>query len=194
MTEQQNPYSAPASEVESVEMATDEFYSPVPWTASGRIGRIRFMAYNTVGMLVMAAVFGLATAAATGLGASEFTLLPSIAIIVLYVFMFIWTRRRLNDTGFSGWFQLVALIPLVNIIFYFYLIFAPGEKVTNKWGAQPEANGVLVMILGLAGPILFVVGILAAIAMPAFYDYSERAEYSEDYADQSEYSDDLESE
>lgn len=192
MTEQQNPYSAPASEVESVEMATDEFYSPTPWTASGRIGRLRYLAYNTAGFILLWLLISAGRAAAVGLGTAGivFSFLTPLATIAFYVFLFIWGRRRLNDVGFSGWFQLISLIPLVNFIFFIYLILAPGETRNNKWGARPDANGALVVILGFAGPVLMVVGILAAIAIPAYSDYVDRTE-SGKY--ESEYSQELDS-
>ena len=36
--------------------------------------------------------------------------------------------RRLNDLGKSRYFTLVAFIPIVNLIFFLYLLFAPGKK------------------------------------------------------------------
>lgn len=46
--------------------------------------------------------------------------------------------RRLHDTGRSGWWLLLAIIPLVNLVLiYFYICDSqPGE---NKWGANPKA-------------------------------------------------------
>ena len=59
---------------------------------------------------------------------SLLVLLPTLAVSV----------RRLQDTGKSGWFILVGLIPLVGalILIYFYVQDSqPGE---NQYGANPK--------------------------------------------------------
>lgn len=45
--------------------------------------------------------------------------------------------RRLHDLDKSGWFLLIALIPYVNTIFELYLLFAPGTRGVNRYGADP---------------------------------------------------------
>lgn len=182
MTDQENPYVAPQSDVEGVEIAHEEFYQPLPWTASGRIGRARYLAYNMMGLIIVLLGLGLSTATIGSAISGLFSIVYGVSALAFYVYTFIWTRRRLNDMGFSGWFQLVSLIPLINIILYLVLIFAPGEKETNKWGSRPEPSGPVTLILALILPIAMV-GILAAIAIPAYSDYVERAESSQyDYS------------
>lgn len=59
---------------------------------------------------------------------SLLVLLPALAVSV----------RRLQDTGKSGWFVLLGLIPLVGalILIYFYVQDSqPGE---NQYGANPK--------------------------------------------------------
>ncbi|HWT21284.1 MAG TPA: DUF805 domain-containing protein [Variovorax sp.] len=46
--------------------------------------------------------------------------------------------RRLHDIGKSGWFQLLMLIPLVNLVLiYFYV--QPSQPETNTYGAAASA-------------------------------------------------------
>jgi len=65
---------------------------------------------------------------------SLFILIPGLAITV----------RRFHDTDHSGWWLLLALIPLVNLIFgIIFLIWlirdgTPGE---NKYGPNPKEVG-----------------------------------------------------
>jgi len=56
------------------------------------------------------------------------TLLPSLAVAV----------RRLHDAGKSGWFLLIALIPLIGGIWLIVLLAKDGEPGTNKWGPNPK--------------------------------------------------------
>lgn len=51
-------------------------------------------------------------------------LLPAIAAGV----------RRLHDIGKSGWFLLLGLIPLVNLVLIYFLV-QPSQPESNAWGA-----------------------------------------------------------
>jgi len=42
--------------------------------------------------------------------------------------------RRLHDIGHSGWWSLVALVPLANFLFGLYALFAPGQNQDNEFG------------------------------------------------------------
>ena len=54
-------------------------------------------------------------------------LIPSIAVAV----------RRLHDTGRSGWWLLLVLVPLVNLVLlYFYI--QDSEPGTNEYGPNPK--------------------------------------------------------
>lgn len=48
--------------------------------------------------------------------------------------------RRLHDTGRSGWWQLVAIIPLVGMIFLIVWYATEGSPEPNKWGANPKSG------------------------------------------------------
>jgi hypothetical protein len=71
----------------------------------------------------------------------------------------------------SGWTVLLTLIPFVALIW----VFKRGSEGTNSYGAPPPPNTLGVKILGLLLPVLAVVGILAAIAIPAYVEYTRRA-------------------
>lgn len=58
------------------------------------------------------------------------TLIPGISIGV----------RRLHDMGRSGWWLLIALIPLVGIILLIVWFCQPGQDGTNKYGPDVEAG------------------------------------------------------
>lgn len=45
--------------------------------------------------------------------------------------------QRLHDMGYSGWFQLLTAIPLVNLILFLVMIFAPSQQAANKYGPVP---------------------------------------------------------
>ncbi len=46
--------------------------------------------------------------------------------------------RRLHDTGKSGWFQLIGLIPFIGTLILIYLMAQPGEPAANQYGNPPD--------------------------------------------------------
>lgn len=55
-------------------------------------------------------------------------LCPSMAVFV----------RRLHDTGKSGWYFFISLIPLVGIILLYAKLATAGDILPNKWGNNPK--------------------------------------------------------
>ncbi|MBQ7706087.1 MAG: DUF805 domain-containing protein, partial [Selenomonadaceae bacterium] len=48
--------------------------------------------------------------------------------------------RRLHDLNKSGWFILLAWVPIVNFIFGLFLMFKKGTSGPNRFGADPLAE------------------------------------------------------
>jgi uncharacterized membrane protein YhaH (DUF805 family) len=57
-------------------------------------------------------------------------LIPSIAVTV----------RRLHDTGRSGWWILIALIPLIGGIVLLIFMVLDSEPQANRYGPNPKAG------------------------------------------------------
>jgi len=165
-----NPYRAPAAAVAD----TAEEYQPVNiYSASGRIGRARYIAY-TLGLSLLFGVFVGIVAAA--LGAAGLAPVAGILSILIYIGLLVWmimlTIQRAHDFNTTGWLAILAIVPLVNLIFW----FIPGTDGENRFGAKTPPNSVLVLIGAWLVPIFFFVGIIAAIAIPAYQDYVKRAQ------------------
>jgi len=56
----------------------------------------------------------------------------------------------------------------------FWLI--PGTDGPNRFGAPPPPNTTGTIVLALILPLVFVVGIVAAVAIPAYQTYAQRAQ------------------
>ena len=67
------------------------------------------------------------------------------------------------------------LIPILNLFIGIWLILAAGTMGMNKYGAMPAENPIWVKIVGFAIPVIMVLGIIAAVALPAYQDYLLRA-------------------
>lgn len=64
--------------------------------------------------------------------------LPSNAVIV----------RRLHDTGRSGWWWFVGLIPTVGLLWLAVLMVLDGEAGDNHFGPDPKQRGATHPVVG----------------------------------------------
>ncbi|WP_298142282.1 DUF805 domain-containing protein [uncultured Acinetobacter sp.] len=127
--------------------------SPVEFRAQrrphqGRFGRLSYMAWQAV-LWCVACMFGLMLL--LSLGVINFAtlsldsaayLLPtlnqviSLLFFALYTyFAFVITIRRLHDLNLTGWWSLLSLLPLINILLFVYLLLASGTAQANRFGA-----------------------------------------------------------
>jgi Tfp pilus assembly protein PilE len=51
----------------------------------------------------------------------------------------------------------------------------PGVQGPNRFGNPPPPNTLGAILLALVLPLIAIIGIIAAIAIPAYMDYVERA-------------------
>ena len=169
-----NPYAAPKAMVADVD---EHGVQPVKiFSARGRMGRLRYLAYNLfayVLLIVLAVIFG-GFAALSGAARNDNTS-AILALIPYLVIVGMWTVQRSHDMNRSGWTALVALIPLINLIW----VIRAGTKGTNRFGAPPPPNGLFIKIMGLCLPVVGIIGIVAAIALPAYQGYVQRAKASQ---------------
>lgn len=56
-------------------------------------------------------------------------LLPSIAVSI----------RRMHDTGRSGWWVLINLIPILGWLIFLFFTVQDSEPGSNDWGPNPKA-------------------------------------------------------
>ncbi|KRE48078.1 DUF805 domain-containing protein [Paenibacillus sp. Soil522] len=56
------------------------------------------------------------------------TFLPSLAV----------AARRLHDTGKSGWWNLIVLIPLIGVIIFIVFACQDSQKNANQYGPNPK--------------------------------------------------------
>jgi len=176
-----NPYTAPTAAIDDIE--ADDTYTPKIFALSGRIGRLRYIAYTWLAQLLFCFVVGIVAAIAIPLffrGNANGAALGVFMLIIFYVpaiaINLIYTRRRLNDLDQTGWLGLLVLVPFVNILFILYLIFGSGTDGSNRFGPAPskQSNAALWVILILFFGIV-IIGILAAVAIPAYQKYQVKA-------------------
>jgi uncharacterized membrane protein YhaH (DUF805 family) len=169
MSEAANPYQAPRA---ALDEAPGETQPVKVFSTKGRIGRARYIAYGAVFYLAIWIVAGV-IAAFLGREAWVAIVLAWLAIMTIG---FLLTIQRCHDFNTSGWLSLLVLVPLANLIFW----FIPGTEGPNRYGPPTPPNGAWVIVGVCIVPLGVVfVGILAAVAIPAYQDYTYRAKISE---------------
>lgn len=177
-----NPYSAPSADLANnhgpVTPHDKKWYS-----LSGRIGRLRYLAYNSI-FILFAALLGILAAIfvpmmASG-GSSILMMIGGLLIAALGIAMLVlsiaFMVRRLNDAGRSGWFSLILFIPLVNFALILYLVFAKGSEGMNQFGA-PAGDNHMGIYIGAAIYGLFMLAYFTMIpnVMKQYSQYTELA-------------------
>jgi uncharacterized membrane protein YhaH (DUF805 family) len=132
-----NPYAKPNAAVAD---AAEQYQDVKVFSTSGRIGRVRYIAY-AMGMYFLVAILGVLLSLAIGAAGQ---IIAGIAILVI---VFMLTTQRCHDFNTTGWLSLLVLVPLVNLIFW----FIPGTDGDNDYGAKTPPNGVGV-IIGCVAP------------------------------------------
>ncbi|MDA8094506.1 MAG: DUF805 domain-containing protein [Betaproteobacteria bacterium] len=164
-----NPYQAPRANVER-----DEEYSEVKFfSTKGRLGRVRYIAYS-LGVWVLTSIIGGligGAAALAHLAVGGVADVRGVAAIIGGGFAVPLAIRRAHDFDAGSWWSLLAFVPLVNLMF----LFKPGTDGENRFGKKTPPNSGGVIAAALVMPLLFIVGIAAAIAIPAYQSYAQRA-------------------
>jgi uncharacterized membrane protein YhaH (DUF805 family) len=149
--------------------------------AAGRFSRFSYLGWNGLLLLIMM-LLGIIVAIALPSSSPDTNPdIPIFAMIILGIlyiaiiyFSFIFAVRRLHDRNHSGWLSLLMLVPLVNIAMALYLTLAKGDANENQFGL-PRITQTWEKVLGWIYLLIFPIGILAAIAIPAYQDYVQRA-------------------
>lgn len=154
-------------------LSQDNAFSP-----SGRFSRLSYLAWMFLSTLVGAIILGsIMSFFIDSFNPEDFASYPIPAVIIfvavyllLIYFNFVFIIRRLHDRNHSGWLALLIIVPLVNLLFALYLLFAKGDADTNQYGPRRETRG-WEKVLSWIYIILAVLGLIAAILLPSYQSY-----------------------
>lgn len=171
-------YKAPRADL--TREPEDGYDETHPLSPKGRLGRVRYLGYSMVisfiAMIAIFAIGGIASVIGGGSGSTVLTVLGIIVYLVMLPCSFILMIKRFHDMNRTGWLSLALIVPVVNIVLGLMLLFVPGTKGTNSYGPQPRPPGRWSGVVIGAFFLFFVLGILAAIAIPAYQSYVKAAQ------------------
>ena len=109
-------------------------------TFSGRARRSEFW-WFMLAVLVGSFVFGFLDGMLFGTGPESGGILGMIFSLAVLLPSIAVTVRRLHDTGRTGWWYLIAFIPLIGLIVLIVFTVKDGEPGTNRFGPNPKGVG-----------------------------------------------------
>ncbi|MFJ1733870.1 DUF805 domain-containing protein [Streptomyces sp. NPDC088254] len=87
-----------------------------------------FTLFSVIVSIVLAIIDAAIGSSILGIIYSLAVLLPSLGVAV----------RRLHDTGRSGWWLLIALVPLIGAIVLIVFLASEGKRGPNEYGPDPK--------------------------------------------------------
>ena len=107
-----------------------------PFSFEGRIRRTEYglsFIITVVARIILLIIIGSTITSQSDVQGAQ--MIYYILSLPIFWFFFAQGAKRCHDAGFSGWWQLVPLCPLV-------LLFVSGEEVANKYGDNPKLKFV----------------------------------------------------
>ena len=158
VTASASPYAPPQANVAE---QLPEFGELKPFGVTGRIGRLRYLAWSLVLILVMAPALGIA---ALGMGISDtvgIILIAGVTLAMVVVSVQIGVQR-LHDIGWSGWLYLLNLVPIVGSVFPLLMLLIPGNAGANRYGPPQPPNSTAVKVLASLWLVILLLVVIAA--------------------------------
>ena len=106
----------------------------------GRLNRQRYIFYTLGFGLVMGLVTFVLTFVASLIFGSDSFIVRAVSSIISFVWFAGYASlmiQRLHDLGRPTWWVVGAIIPVVNVVLWLYLLFVPGTRGYNKYGPDP---------------------------------------------------------
>ncbi len=155
-----DPYRAPVSHV--ADAPSSDVSRINIWSPKGRLGRVRYIGYS-IGLAFVIQFFAGYLSAMAGQGPGDVIMLIGTAgALVVHALLSV---QRAHDFNSNGWLAILAFVPLFNFVFW----IVPGTDGDNRFGLKTPPNSVASVVLAGIFPFILIVGIVAAIAIPAYH-------------------------
>lgn len=99
------------------------------FSPKGRIGRLNYFVLSvasTIAFVTLPKLLG--------------DWIALVLLVPYLVFVLAIGARRLHDLGKSGWWQLLNLLPIINLALAIYMVLFPGESGVNQYGPPVKAT------------------------------------------------------
>jgi uncharacterized membrane protein YhaH (DUF805 family) len=102
---------------------------------NGRASRAEFWMFTLISLIISLFLFVIDRRIMPGSGIQVLYTLYSLAVLVPSLAVSV---RRLHDTGRSGWWVLVNVIPILGQIAYLAFLLQDSQTAANQYGTSPK--------------------------------------------------------
>jgi uncharacterized membrane protein YhaH (DUF805 family) len=107
----------------------------------GRARRKEYWMFLLINILVSVVLIAIDNLIGTFSHQASFGLLQGLYSLALLIPSIAVTVRRLHDTGRTGWWILISLVPLIGGIILLIFMVLDSEPGTNQYGPNPKEAG-----------------------------------------------------
>ena len=109
---------------------------------SGRARRREYWFYILFYVIILVVLTICDTFIGTTMQGSGLGILTGIYLLAVLIPTLAVTVRRLHDTGRSGWWIFIQLVPIVGVFILLYFLVSDSNPATNAYGPSPKAGEV----------------------------------------------------
>ncbi len=118
---------------------------------SGRARRKQYWFFVLMSMIILVPLCLILMSSLMSMEEEISTFASGIASLICLIYLallvpsFSIAVRRLHDTNHSGWWFLIAFIPVIGSIVLLVFLVSDSYPMTNKWGENPKANEIEIL-------------------------------------------------
>ena len=109
---------------------------------SGRARRREYWFYILFYVIILVVLTICDTIIGTTMQGAGLGILTLIYLLAVLIPTLAVTVRRLHDTGRSGWWILIQLVPIVGVFILLYFLVSDSNPGTNAYGPSPKEGEV----------------------------------------------------
>lgn len=102
---------------------------------NGRAGRAEFWMFTLISLIISLVLYVIDKRIMPGSGIQVLYTLYSLAVLVPSLAVSV---RRLHDTGRSGWWILINVIPILGQLVYLVFLLRDSQPAANQYGSNPR--------------------------------------------------------
>jgi uncharacterized membrane protein YhaH (DUF805 family) len=107
-------------------------------TFSGRARRKEYWMFVLVNGIIAFVLATIQSATVDSNGQSPLVILTSLYSLAVFLPSLAVSVRRLHDTGHSGWWYLIVLVPLIGAIVLLVWFVSDSQPGENQYGPNPK--------------------------------------------------------
>ncbi|ACY15625.1 protein of unknown function DUF805 [Haliangium ochraceum DSM 14365] len=105
---------------------------------NGRARRMEYWMFGLFNAIVLLVLSLVSTGLMTATEVAAFSFVPVLYALAVLIPSLALTVRRLHDTGKSGWFVFITMVPFIGSLAFLYFMVIDSTPGPNQYGPNPK--------------------------------------------------------